>query len=200
MNQSYDYEKIREEVRKIVKDASYSENNSFGDTVWVYHILPVVKHSLMLGEMKNADLEVLELAALFHDYACLVDAELYKEHHIHSGDLAQKILQKYDFPQGKIDAIKACIYGHRGSVQEKRETIEAQILASADAMSHISELADLFYLAFNVHRYKTLEGCKWLKGKFNRSWNKVMPEGKEIIQEDYELAMKILDRAINRNN
>jgi len=44
--------------------------------------LPVVKHSLKLGKQLKADLEVLELAALFHDYANLVDNKKFdKEHH-----------------------------------------------------------------------------------------------------------------------
>jgi len=193
-----DYKEIKDEIYKIVKDACFSPKNQFTYTVWDYHIVPVVEHGLVLGEKLNADLEILELSALLHDYASLVDFELYEQHHLHGAELAEKILKKFQFSQNKIDHIKECIISHRGSVRLDMKTIEAKILASADAMSHITELADMFYLTFGIHKYKTPEGSQWLKGKIERSWDKIMPEGKELIQDDYNLALKIINKAINK--
>ncbi|MFH1822405.1 MAG: HD domain-containing protein [Patescibacteria group bacterium] len=161
---NYNYNKIRKEVRKLVKEASYSKNNKFKDTVWLFHILPVVKHSLALGRKLNADLEVLELAALLHDYAALVEnGRLYNKHHLYGTKIAGEILGKFNYPETKIKHIKECIVSHRGSVKLNKKSIEAKILASVDAMSHITELADMFFLTFGVHKYKTPEGAIWLK-------------------------------------
>ncbi|MFH1822404.1 MAG: hypothetical protein ABH830_01755 [Patescibacteria group bacterium] len=33
------------------------------------------------------------------------------------------------------------------------------------------------------------------KGKLNRSWDKIMPEGKKLVRDDYLLAMKIIRKA-----
>jgi len=195
---SYNYNKIKSEVRKLVKEASYSQSNKFGSSVWQYHIIPVVNHSLKLGRKFRADLEVLELAALLHDYASLVNCRLYKNHHLHGAGKAQKILSKLGYPEDKIEQVKDCIVSHRGSVKIKPKTLEAQIIASADAMSHITELVDLFYLTFGIHKFKTKQGAIWLKNKLRRSWNKIMPEGKRIVKEDYEIAKKILNNAINK--
>ncbi len=194
----YNYEKILNKIKIKVKDVCYSPNNKFTYTVWPYHILPVVEHSLDLGKKMDADLEVLELAAYFHDYAALIDFNLYDEHHILGATMAGEILTNLNFPNNKINHIKECIKVHRGSRNDNKISIEAKILASADAMAHISELVDMFYLAFGVHKYYTEDGVKWLKGKLERSWEKIIPEGKAIINDDYDIAIKIINKAINR--
>jgi len=191
----YDYIKIRNEVRKKVEETCHSRNNKFKSSVWQYHIIPVVNHSLKLGKKFKADLEVLELAALLHDYAGLKNKNFYKNHHLHSVRLADKILTNFSFPKSKIAQVKQCINSHRGSVRIKPKTLEAKIIASADAMAHITNLADMFYLSFGVHQYETKKGAVWLKNKLQRSWSKIMPEGRKMIKEDYRIAMKILNKA-----
>ncbi len=192
----YNYQKIKKEVEKAVKKANDSKKNKFTYTVWRYHIQPVVKYSLMLGKKLKADIEILELSALLHDYASLVDKKLYKEHHLYSAKLADDILKKLKYPEEKINRIKECIISHRGSLKIKKKTVEAKILASADTMSHVVELVDMFYLTFGVHRKKTEEGARWLKGKLTRDWKKIMPEGKVLVKKEYDLAIKLLNKAI----
>ena len=186
---------IISEVRKIVKDACKSRKNYFGDRIWECHILPVVNHSLRLGKQLKANLEVLELAALLHDYANLVDNKKYnKEHHKYGAIFAKEILSKYGVSEEIKNNVADCIYTHRGSVNVKPKTIEAKIIKSADAMSHITELAAMFSLAYGIHRFELTEGAVWLKNKLERSWKKTMAAGKKIVKEDYETAIKILNR------
>lgn len=191
------YKQIRNEVAELVKQACFRRKNYFGGGTWECHIVPVVKHSLKLGEKLKADLKVLELAALLHDYANLVNAKKYeKEHHVHGAMFAEKILKEYNYPKEKIEHIKDCIISHRGSVKVAHKTIESRILASADAMSHISELADMFFLTFGIHKFGSRDGSVWLRNKLRRGWKKTMKEGKEIVREEYLMAMKILNRNI----
>lgn len=146
----------------------------------------------------KADLEVLELAALLHDYANLVDAKKYaEEHHYYGAKFAEDILKNYSYPQKKIERIKDCILSHRGSKKIPHKSLESRILASADAMSHISELADMFFLTYGIHKFGSLEGSRWLRDKLNRSWQKTMKEGKKLIKKDYEIAIKILNKNVN---
>jgi len=196
----YNYNKIRNRVKKIVKNACYSKENKFKDSLWDYHILPVIKYSLILGKKFKADLEVLELAALLHDYAAIIkNGKLYKKHHLQGAKLAEEILVSLNYPQDKIKCIKDCIKSHRGSIVINKKNIEAKILASADAMSHITELVDMFYLTYGVHKYKTFEGAKWLKKKLKRSWDKIIPSGRKIVKADYEVAIKILNKILSKN-
>lgn len=191
----YYYKKIRANVIIKVKEACRISKE--GSRTWATHILPVTQYSLLLGKKMKADLEVLELAALLHDYASLVDFKKYKEgHHVYGAKFAREILKQTDLPKEKIDHIADCIISHRGSVKIKHKTVESRILASADAMSHITELGDMFYLVYGVHKMAKDEGLEWLKGKIGRSWNKLMPEGKKIVKEQYVIASAIINKAI----
>jgi len=76
----YNYRKIKNKIVKIVKITNYSPANPYKETCWQFHILPVVGHSLKLGRFLNADLEVLEIAALLHDLAALTDKKFIKDH------------------------------------------------------------------------------------------------------------------------
>ena len=183
-----------------MKRACYSPDNYCTETVWPFHIMPVAEHSLKLGKKLKADLEVLELAALLHDLAAVTHKKYAEDHHIHGAKMAGKILNDLGLPEEKIAKIKNCILNHRGSKPGKRESLEEKILASADAMSHFTELADMMYLTYGVHKLKTVEGAIWLKGKLTRSWKKIMPAGRKLIIKDYEAAMKILNKAILNND
>lgn len=189
---NYDFSKIRDEVYSLVEETDKSEKNLF-QTVFEFHILPVVEYSLNLGKILKADLEVLELSALLHDYASIFDVKYYPEHHIRGADFAEKILREKNLPEEKIILVKKCILNHRGSVLKNKESIEEKIIASADAMAHISDLNSMFYLAFKIHKKEKKEGVVFIKKKLTNSWNKIeLEEGKELVKKDFETALYIL--------
>lgn len=193
---SYNYKKIKKIVEDKVREACFSEKNQYGSSVWKFHILSVVKFSLILGKKLKADLEILELAALLHDYGAVMDEEFAKEHHIYGARLAGELLSELKYPEEKIKKVQVCIYAHRGSLKIPRKTLEEKIVASADAMAHVTEVVDMMFLTFGLRGEKTVEGAKWLRAKLERSWNKIMPEGKEMVKEDYKIITKLLDDAI----
>jgi len=194
---NYNYRKIRNSVIRLVHQACASKENEFQSRTWECHIMPVVNHSLKLGKLLKADLEVLELAAYLHDIASISNVKYVEKHHTYGAQMAKQILRKLNYPEYRINLVTKCILTHRGSIKARRDTLEAKILASADAMSHFSKLVEMFYLAFKIHGYTTKQGVPWLKGKLERSWRKIMPEGKKMIEEDYRIAMKILNKANN---
>ncbi len=196
MEKRYDYQKIKKAVETEVRRVCFLDTNQCGSSVWKFHILSVVKHSLVLGKKLEADLETLELAALLHDYASVLDKNFIKNHHIHGARLAGEMLEKMSYPVNKTEKIQACIYAHRGSVSVERKTIEEKILASADAMAHITEFVDMMFLTFGIRGEKTVSGAIWLKEKLERSWKKVIPEGREMIYDEYKTVLRFLDSAI----
>jgi uncharacterized protein len=193
---NYDYQNIKEEVEVLVKETC--DKTVVRDRIWEFHIIPVVAFSKKLGDKFEADLEVLELSALLHDYASILDRKFDKEHHIESAKKAREILTELSFPEDKINHVVDCIESHRGSIKQEHKTIESKILASADAMSHISEPVSMMHLAFRVLDNKVVEGASWLREKIKRSWEKTMPEGQEMIKEDYEKIVRMLNDSIER--
>lgn len=59
---------IIEFIEKEVEDKCKEENNVFGYGIWSHHIVSVVKYAKLLAKEIGADIEVVEIASLLHDY------------------------------------------------------------------------------------------------------------------------------------
>ncbi len=209
---------IIEKVRKFV--LGVCDGLEHGDEWYNNHFSSVVKYSKILGEKNNADLgkttlnsivfpsspnpnieslqgfvdlEVLRIAAWLHDIGSILDGR--EDHHITGAKIAEDKLREFNYPGEKIQKVKHCILAHRGSKDIKRETIEAEILADADSMSHFDELGGLFKYEFIIGgiNFKQREAQKRVREKLARSYNKLSDSAKKIIQPRYEAAMLLLE-------
>ena len=117
-----------------------------------------------------------------------------EDHHITGCQIAEKKLKELNYDPDKIEKVKHCILTHRGSKSIKRETIEAEILADADSMSHFDELGGLFKYEFIINgiTFKQKEAQKRVKEKLARSYNKLSDSAKKIIKPKYDAAMLLL--------
>ncbi len=183
-----------QQIRAIVEEACKRETNIFGYGIWTHHIVYVVQYGKLLAEQLGANEEIVELAALLHDYASIKDESLYRDHHLHSPLEAQRILRELDYPEGKIQAVKQCIASHRASTGTERTTPEAICLASADAMAHIDQVPSLLYLAFVRFGMSIDDGTRWVREKLERSWQKLCPEAREMMKDKYEAARVLLNK------
>ena len=132
---------ILEEVRKFVRE-EFEKQDSFRKLSYQNHFVVVVKYALELAEKEKADKEIVEISAWLHDIGCIVHKS-QENHHISSAKIAEDLLTRLNYPKDKIEKVKHCILSHRGSVNIKRETKEAQILADADALSHFDVAKEL---------------------------------------------------------
>jgi putative nucleotidyltransferase with HDIG domain len=180
-------------LEKLVKDACMSAPNIFGPGIWTHHILFVVKYGKMLAARLGADQEIVEIAALLHDYANIKDPSCDKEHHIRGAIEAESILSTFNYPHEKIEKVKQCILSHRGSVVMQKNSPEELCVASADAMAHIDQVASLLHLAFRQKDLSIEDGKTWVRNKLKRSWDKLCPEAQVIIKHKYECALEILN-------
>ena len=181
---------LYELVETQSKEFDKQENVAEGVT-WKYHLEPVIRNSIMLVKKYGGDVELVEVAALFHDYANLVDFDKYSEiHHIASGDLAEPILIKYGYKQNFIDRVKKCIFSHRASVLEPKMTIEEICLADADAITHIENTFEL--IVWRGNRGDTVEQANaFVKRKVQKSYAKLSDASKEYIKDRYEAVLKV---------
>jgi len=182
------------EIADTVEKACKNEANYFGYGAWTHHILPVVKYAKLMAKKLGANKEIVEIAALLHDYASVKDRKLYKEHHVHGARLAEMILEKYNYPEQRIKEVKHCILSHRGSKITKKLTIEALCVADADSMAHFDSISSLFYLAFFSHKMDIDEANDWIAEKLERSWKKLSPTAKEIIRDKREASKLLLGK------
>lgn len=184
-------------IKYIVEEQCKSKNNIFGYEIWTYHITVVVKYSKLLADILEADKEIVEIAALLHDYAGIKDKSMYEDHHIFGAMEAEKILKGFGYPLDKIDKVKECILQHRGSIELEKSTKESICIASADAMAHIDQMPSLLHLAYCKKLMGVNEGAEWVLKKLQRSYNKLCPEARLLMKEKYESAKRILMRELD---
>ena len=174
-----------DEVADIVRETCAQKTNRFGYGIWTHHIVQVRKYARLLASLNAADVEIVELAALLHDYAAIKDEACYAEHHIYGPIEAERILAALGYPAERIEAVQYCIATHRASVKSERRTVEAQCLADADAMAHIDQVPSLMRMVYVERGLDIDEGTRWVRAKLQRSWNKLSAQAREMISDKY---------------
>ena len=185
-------ETLKKEIERIVEQACAADTNIFGYDIWTHHILPVIQNAKQLAPRFDAEPEIVELAALLHDYASIKDKALYADHHIHGPIEAEKLLKRFNYPKEKTEAVKDAIATHRASVTVEHRSAEGACLANADAMSHIEHVPSLLYLAYIHHGMGIDEGQNWVKAKLQRSWQKLREDVQDLVRDQYEAALNVL--------
>ncbi len=176
---------------KYVEDECRKETNVYGMTAFDHHFKDVVKYAGLLARECWANEEIVLLSAWLHDvWSIQWD---YENHHIASAVVAEELLRTYFYPPEKIAKIRHCIIAHRWSRDIPRETIEAECIADADAMSHFDEVDSLFYLALVVKKMNAKDAKTYIKDKLQRSYNKLTPRAKNMIRPKYDAFMLVLE-------
>ncbi len=153
---------------------------------WKMHLKPVIETSKKLAKKYNANLEVVWLAAMFHDISRLDDKE---PHDKISADRTYKLLLKKGFNKKVAEEVKQAILAHRCR-DKSPKTLEQKILATADALNHFQVP---FYLWFSWISNKTFkEQLKTNLQKMERGFNKKIffKDEKESIKKEYQILKK----------
>jgi len=178
-----------EQIKNHVEDLCKKESNPFGYEIYPVHFTYTVKYALHLADKTGADKEIVEIAGWLHDVgSCL---GYYEDHHTIGAQYAADYLGKLGLSYDKIEQVKHCIEAHRGSKDIPRKTIEAVCVADGDACSHFDDIAGLFHLAFVIRNLDTEKSRKFVRGKLERSWNKLSPQGKHLMETHYH-AVRLL--------
>ena len=181
------YYKLIEEQSKIFDK---TQNCEIGQT-WKYHLYPVIENALMLADKYGADKDVVEVAALFHDYADLLDMKNRDSHHVIGAQLAEEILLKDNYCKEFIEKVKLCILNHRASVIKDKFSIEEVCVADADALSHMDSVVEL--ICWRAYLGEDIMTCNnFVKRKIEKSYAKMSKETQILMKDKYESIMKIL--------
>lgn len=177
---------IVEKAREFVEEECKKPSSKYGYQPYPNHFVPVHDYAKKLAEIKSADIEVVELAAWMHDIGSIIHGR--EDHHITGAEIAEERLRSWGYSEDKISKVKHCIYAHRGSQKIKRETIEAEIIAEADAMSHFDNVSGIFQAAFVFENKSQKEAQLSVLKKLRGSRDKLSSEGKKMIEEKYNAA------------
>jgi HD superfamily phosphodiesterase len=107
--------------------------------MWEHHIPFVAAKAEEIAAQVQACIEKTVSAALLHDVA---DAKMNRnnpQHEAESKALAREILHNATFTDGEIEEIIVQLLGtHSGYANNLPQTLEAKVLATADALGHLS--------------------------------------------------------------
>lgn len=181
-----------EEIARTVEEACAAESNVFGYGIWTHHIVRVTHHAVRLAPIFEADSEIVEIAALLHDYASVKDEKLYRDHHVHGPIEAGRLLERLGLPADRIRAVQQAIAAHRASVGPERRGPEALCLANADALAHIENVPSLLHLAYVRRGQGIDDGAAWVRAKLERSWGKLDARVREEAEDAYRAALVVL--------
>ena len=184
------YEKYYKLIEERSKIFDKTQNCQIGQT-WKYHLLPVIKNACMLADKYGADKDVVEVSAIFHDYADLLDFANRDNHHILGAELAEGILINDGSSQEFVNKVKLCIVNHRASVVNQKFSKEEICVADADAMSHLDSFIEL--ICWRAYLGEDIISCNnFVKTKIQKSYAKMSVESKELMKDKYESIMKVL--------
>ena len=183
-------------IVRIVKDKllEYSKKSfeKDGYDFWNNHIKYVFKHAHDLAVKRDADIEVCELSALFHDMAMVAGFGPRDEHEKYGAKMARSMLTELGYQKEKIDLIEKSVLHHRASKEDTRDTIEEQIIADADVIAHFDNIPSLFSLAYNKMKLSMEEGKDFVKNKLTNDYKKLSPIGQKELRERFDTIMKVL--------
>lgn len=179
------------EIKYFVENECKKPGSKYGYEIFPFHLIPVVNHATKLADELGGDKEVILIAAWLHDIGSIIHGR--KDHHITGVKIAEEKLKELQYPAEKIELVKKCILNHRGSQQNRRDSIEEQVIVEADAMSNFDNIAGIFKAAF-IYEDKTQGEAKdSVRQKLERKWKQLRFENsKKIIKPKFEAAMLLL--------
>jgi len=189
-SQEYKYAPLVARLRQeIINEAR--ESKHIGSWFLPYHLMEVERFAnLLCDKFPEADRDIVGLGVWFHDIGRLRGYE--KDHDVYGAEEAQKVLAKKGFPTDKIKRVYEVCRTHR-CTDVQPESLEAKILATADAMSHFTHG---FYFRLFQHYQDKMdfdEIRKLVRKKLERDFNKkiLFDEAKKEVQDIYE-AMRLV--------
>lgn len=143
------------DTSSIPKVRKFAIDNSEKDDIHGFlHVERVLNLCLQLGKQSDANLKILQIAALLHDTGRKKKNETssIRNHAEISADMASKFLKSYDFKlsQEEFDNIIHCIRSHSFSNNSNPQTLEAKILSDADKLDALGAIGLYRTIGFTV--------------------------------------------------
>lgn len=129
---------ISKNIDTIKNVAKELMQNAGGCHDW-YHTKRVYNICQHIGNLENADMEILSLAAVLHDIGREEEDKANGSicHAERGSVIASEILSRHGYDKDKINKICHCIETHRYRNSKEPESIEARVLFDADKLDSI---------------------------------------------------------------
>jgi len=180
-----------QKVEQLVENAYLNSDDSFAQWMWENHVPVVAKKTKELSSKYNANLDLAVAGALLHDFGDAFANRFDSNHESVSESEARKVMLKAGYSENEIKEILQDVIAPHSCKKgdELPKTKEAKILATADALAH---LTTDFYIQFtwkHIPEGKTYEEfLTWATEKLDRDFNRKIffDEIKDEVRYRYE--------------
>jgi uncharacterized protein len=158
------------------------------------HTLRVRQLCLLIGQKENADLEVLEAAALLHDIG-RPEEEVTGESHAQVGaGMAVAFLATTSFPNEKLSQVASAIQTHRFSEEKTPESLEGEILSDADKLDAMGALGLARTIAESLMQQRGLHGTiEHMDQKLLKLHGRMLTKtGKQLAKPRHQLLVNFM--------
>jgi len=188
------FQQVRADLIEIFPPETDDPRLQYVRRTWIFpnHIDIAVDFARQLAEKYGADGEVVMLGALLHDAGLAYKRESADPtgHENRSIKYAQEFLPKYGYEKALINEVVECIEATEPEVEPA--TLEAKIVRSADAMSH---MLSVHYLAKAVFAPDWEAGISFVEKKIEKDFGKVcLDDERELVRPVYEYFTKIVEQ------
>lgn len=161
-------------VQKLVEDSYNSSPISFAHWMWNNHVKIVVRFAEELGSKHKANLDLLMAGALLHDFGDAFVQRKSRDFDDNSKTKSIEILHNAGYSDNEItEVLEKVIAPHSCKKGILPITLEGKILATADAMAHLSTDFYVQFTWMHLPENKTYtEFIEWLKEKITRDYDK----------------------------
>ncbi|MFX0002766.1 MAG: HD domain-containing protein [Candidatus Hodarchaeota archaeon] len=201
---------LDDKILSLIKDFAIS-NSEKDDIHGFSHVERVYNLCVKLGKKLNANLRVLQVAALLHDIGRIheiIHIKNKKNHAELSAEFTHKFLQSQGFSlsQEEHKNIIHCIRSHSFSSNSNPQTLEAKILSDVDKLDALGAIGLYRTIGFTIKKKGDLNQViehienKILKLKdlMNLDISKKIAEDRELII--YDFYKKILKQKSKQTN
>lgn len=181
-------EKLREKVRKLYESKELNRDD-WADWLYENHVFIVANKAKELAERFNVDNDLPEASGMLHDIGDAVMDRFDKFHEEKSLEIAKKFLGESGFGEKEIKIVIDALLFHGCHNDKEPNTIEGKIMATADAVAHLSgNYYERSIKAMKERGDPKEKITEWASSKIERDFHKKIyfDDIREKVRADYE--------------
>jgi putative nucleotidyltransferase with HDIG domain len=189
---------LSDNVRSLYESNDPNQAADWVDWLADNHVFVVADYAGTLAKTYGANEELARAAALLHDIADVRMKRTNKSHKEESLRMARELMQKLDYSEDEIKlVVDDAIRYHSCHGDERPESVEGKVLATADSLAHLKTDFYLFAMWALGRRGMTPDEIKqWTLEKLERDLQvKIFfDEARESCRPDYEMLKELFSR------
>lgn len=180
-------------VKHYFIDISNQYENKSGYNYWDNHVKYVMQIAGDLAKEVGAELEIVEISAILHDVAKVLELRENESHNLVGAEVAEEFLLNEGYDKEKIEKVKKCILYHSSDLDKSvKLSKEEWCVRNADIISVFHNITIFYFIALCEYQlsYNECRLCvkEMLQNKYHHLDTK--------LKKQYDDALRIIYDAI----